>query len=97
MVIDIVETRTETIVDETWEVILVNGDVWHTSRKATAEEAVADARQSMIDIEQYWDDLERKGGMPKRKVYDLAGVRKRIITTVSTMEITAVQPISGGA
>ncbi len=85
-------TEQHTDVLDQWEVLEENGDVW-SSTSGSIEDAVAQALQSLRDLYEAWDSLASEGGRPRRRHIRLTGVRRRVVTTVTTVETGELQPM----
>lgn len=86
--------ETFTRVRVTWEVITEGGGVFHTSSTPTAAEAMADAIFTLRGLDAMWEELKREGRKCKWSGVRLAGVRRRVATTVEIIETGALQPMS---
>lgn len=72
-----------------WEIVASDGTCLCSAE--TPEAAVARYRQALLELEWGWTELERLGRPPRRKTYDVAGIReRRTITTVIVGDVQAI-------
>jgi hypothetical protein len=91
-------TPPDTHIRTMWEVLDQNGDLFHTSYKPTAAEAVIEARGALEELREGWDLIERHGHRSGRHYVRLTAVRRRTITTTTAVdEMQRVSDIDGSA
>lgn len=83
------EHRTEHV---QWEVVAITGE--YLCAADTPEAAIAGHRQTLLELEAGWIELERLGRTPNRKRYDVAGVRERKTVTIVTVGDIQQVPLS---